>query len=323
MAQLPETESPTIAAIRRHYEASAEDWRRNHLGASVIGDDCTRKLWYGFRWASAPGFDGRMLRLFERGKREEAWIIEDLKAAGFRVEFVDTSGNQYRFSALGGHFAGSVDGAILGVKEAPKTWHLLEVKTSNERRFRELKKSGVQIAQPKHYAQVQVYMHSLKLTRAFYVCVCKNDDHIYVERVRHDPVAADAFYVRAKSIIDAPEPLTKISEDPSYFVCRFCEFKPHCQDGEVASLERNCRTCLSSTAEPGGSWSCAYHKESLTPDKQRAGCDAHLFIPALLPWDAIGGFDTGSARGVKYKRADGSFAQDSGRALEEMPSDDK
>lgn len=67
------------------YCQSYDDGHRNHLGASLIGDDCKRKLWYGFRWAFKKKFEGRLLRLFNRGHREEDRFIEWLEGAGFKV----------------------------------------------------------------------------------------------------------------------------------------------------------------------------------------------------------------------------------------------
>src|SRR5208283_4628088 len=57
---------------------------RKHLGASDIGHQCERYLWYKFRWMCEPKFSGRMLRLFNRGHLEEARFIEWLEGIGFR-----------------------------------------------------------------------------------------------------------------------------------------------------------------------------------------------------------------------------------------------
>ena len=44
---------------------------RWHLGASLIGRECKRYLWYVFRWCLHEKTTGRQQRLFNRGHREE------------------------------------------------------------------------------------------------------------------------------------------------------------------------------------------------------------------------------------------------------------
>lgn len=58
---------------------------RFHLGASQIGDECARARWYGFRWASQVTFEGRILRLFDRGHKEERRFIEWLELVGAEI----------------------------------------------------------------------------------------------------------------------------------------------------------------------------------------------------------------------------------------------
>jgi hypothetical protein len=59
---------------------------RNHLGASELGENCHRKLWYKFRWAKKEDFDGRILRLFNVGHSAEARFISYLRGVGFEVK---------------------------------------------------------------------------------------------------------------------------------------------------------------------------------------------------------------------------------------------
>lgn len=68
---------------------------RNHLGASLIGRDCQRYLWYVFRWCLHEKHTGRQQRLFNRGHREEARFVEWLEGIGFKVWFEDYSGFYY------------------------------------------------------------------------------------------------------------------------------------------------------------------------------------------------------------------------------------
>lgn len=59
---------------------------RTHLGISEIGAACTRQTWYKFRWMKFDDYDGRMLRLFKRGHREESRYISYLEGIGCKVE---------------------------------------------------------------------------------------------------------------------------------------------------------------------------------------------------------------------------------------------
>ncbi|QJD54370.1 exonuclease [Aminobacter phage Erebus] len=66
-------------------KAAAEDPFRNHLGGSMIGKPCERELFYNFRWAVRPNFNARMLRLFDRGHKEEFRFVQYLRDAGVIV----------------------------------------------------------------------------------------------------------------------------------------------------------------------------------------------------------------------------------------------
>ncbi len=67
-------------------DAANEPPFRDHLGGSMIGEKCERKLVYSFRWAKAPAFSGRMLRLFGRGHLEEFRFVSYLRRIGATVE---------------------------------------------------------------------------------------------------------------------------------------------------------------------------------------------------------------------------------------------
>ena len=87
----------------------------------LIGKSCARALWYDFRWATPARFEGRMLRLFETGQREEERLGRNLRATGATVLEVDpATGRQFRVEAHGGHFGGSLDGIAIGLHEGAR-----------------------------------------------------------------------------------------------------------------------------------------------------------------------------------------------------------
>jgi hypothetical protein len=283
MAALPEPIHSTVNLIYQAYENDADDGNRPHLGASLIGRPCERQLWYTFRWVDSKKFSGRMLRLFETGQLAEARFVANLRRIGVQVHDVTPDGKQWRVTDLGGHFGGSMDGAAVGLPEAPKTWHVLEFKTHGDKSFTELAKSKVAKAKPEHYAQMQVYMGYTGMERALYMAVNKNTDELYAERVDFDPVEFAKLKARAERVIRAAEPPLRVSNDPSWFVCKMCDFHAHCH-GEAAPAV-NCRTCAHATPfmdGDDGEWICEAKTNTITVETQRTGCGQHRYIPILL-----------------------------------------
>jgi hypothetical protein len=110
------TKSATVEAIEAYWKTrGSNEAPRGYLGASAIGKECARELWYEFRKCSKPEFSGRLYRLFDRGHKEEFRFVEELRGIGCEVHEVDTDGNQFEVIACDGHFKGHTDGAALGV----------------------------------------------------------------------------------------------------------------------------------------------------------------------------------------------------------------
>ena len=281
MAELPAITSLTREAIFAGYEADASDGFRSHLGASLIGKACERALWYDFRWTTKARFEGRVLRLFETGNREEERLVRNLRRTGATVLEVDPeTGRQYRVQAHGGHFGGSLDGVAIRLLEAPKAWHVLEFKTHSNKSFTDLVAKKVRESKPQHFAQMQIYMHLMGMNRAMYLAVNKDTDDLYVQRMEADVAYTEQLLEKARRIIFAPTPLPRISEEPSWYQCRLCDHADVCHGPRAAEV--NCRTCLHSSPVEGG-WHCDRHQKPLSEVDQRTGCEQHLYLPPLVP----------------------------------------
>ncbi len=309
MAPLPKPNPPTVEGILAAYASDNGDGFRPHLGASIIGKECERALWFDFRWVTRSQFSGRMLRLLETGQLEEIRLVRNLRRIGVTVLDVDPqTGRQWRVQACGGHFGGSLDAAAVGVLEAPKTWHVCEFKTHNASSFAELRKEGVQKSKPQHFAQMQIYMHLTGMARALYLAVNKDTDDLYSERVHADEAEALKLLAKADRIIHAERPPARISDDPTWYQCRMCHHHPVCHEGHAA--ERNCRTCLHATPAETGQWLCSPVERPLIFDAQKAGCTAHLFIPDLVGGEQVDADPEGMW--VEYRLRDGSLWRDGG-----------
>ncbi len=314
MAAIPEpihATVPRIYAWRESREAASEP--RQYLGASEIGRPCERELWQGFRWVRRARWDGRMLRLFDTGHREEPRLKEELRAIGVTVSDVDEQGQPWAVQAHGGHFRGHLDAAVWAVPEAPGAWHVAEFKTHNRKSFDELVRQGVERAKPEHAAQMQVYMALTGMKRAVYLAVCKDDDRLHMERLHADPQAAQALLERAERIIFSAEPPPRLSADPAHWQCKGCRFWEDCHGAGAPAP--TCRSCAHATPERDGTWSCARHGHRAMPAaQQRAGCASHRVIPVLLagwaePADADHGanwvrYRTGGERPVEFVNSD-------------------
>ncbi|WP_036289587.1 hypothetical protein [Methylosinus sp. PW1] len=309
---------PTIRAIYDAYEQANDEVEREYLGASIIGDECWRKLYYTFRWIVEPEkFNGELLRLFQTGHREEERMIDDLRRIGVQVwdRDPDDPKKQIGISDIGGHFRGHLDGIGLGFKEAPKTPHVVEAKTHSTKSFRKLRDEGVRKSKPQHYAQMQTYMHYMELSRAFYIAYGKNDDALdeyrvdalYGERCEYDPVFAARLTAKARSIITADRPPPKLHADPEAkmaWACRQCHALDHCHRDLWPRF--NCRTCIYSTPAMDGDarWICEKHGHDLSREAQEKGCANHLWIPDIVPGEQIDADEVAGT--VTYALKDGT-----------------
>lgn len=263
-----------ISHVGDAYRDTKEDFR-SHLGASLIGRTCAREIWYGFRWATKPSFQGRMVRLFNRGHLEEARFIALLLSIGCTIYQQDENGKQFRISAEEGHFGGSGDGVVIGLPDlAPGTPALAEFKTHSDKSFKELSAKGVKTAKFEHYIQMQVYMRKMGLAVALYLAVNKNTDELYGEMVALDTIIADQFLDRAAKIIWMKSPPEMINKSVGWFDCKFCDQKPVCKLKKEPEV--NCRTCEFSSPVEEAQWHCSKNNSNIPKTIQLVGCGYYI-----------------------------------------------
>ena len=275
---------------------------RRYLGASVAGHECVRYLWLHFRGLFRERFEGRMYRLFERGRREEEQFIAELRGIGCEVWDRGEDGQQFAVSALGGHFGGHLDAVVRGVPDAPKTPHVAEFKTHNDQSFKKLARVGVKDAKPMHFCQMQIYMGMMKLDRALYLSVNKDDDDLYAERVHFDSDFFKAAMRRVERIITEPsaERCAKRRDD---WRCKGCPARAVCwhETGAVFSRQgtwSDCRSCCHASADiegEGARWTCRLGHPCVIGSDCK--CADHLALPVLVDADV----DSATERSVTYK----------------------
>lgn len=257
--------------IDDHCAIKYDDGLRSHLGASIIGEECLRRTWYGWRWIKREVFSGRMQRLFQSGHREEARFIEYLQGIGFNIHSVDPeTQQQWKMSLIGGHYGGSLD----SIGEAPHYFPeplLLEFKTYNTKTFVSLKTEKVQKFRPRHYAQMCAYGRFMQLRYALYMAKNKNDDDLHIELLPLDWSYADELTRKAEYIITTKQPPQRISDLPAHWQCKYCFAHRICHYGDEP-IARNCRSCIHATAIDGGKWLCEYYKQEIPEHFIEIGC---------------------------------------------------
>lgn len=292
-------------AINDYCKATYDDGHRNHLGASMIGDVCLRRLWYGFRWVQQSQFDGRMQRLFNRGHLEELRWIEWLRGVGFHIWYETEDGKQFRIGGVEGHYGGSLDsvgkapdGTAPASKFVPTPAFiqamqllsevgpfLVEYKTYNDKQFNKLTADKVVKTKPRHWVQMCVYGAKNSFRYAVYCAINKNDDDLHVEIVELDYEVARMAEIKAESVITSQQPPPRFSELPSHVECSGykgkntspdealykCDFFEICHRGKA--YEKNCRSCQFATPVKNAQWFCGKYNAVIPPEVIKVGCD--------------------------------------------------
>lgn len=258
---------------------TAGDGYRDHLGASVIGNECQRYIWYHFRWFKKEIHSARMHRIFNVGHVTEKTIRQVLIACGaVFLDKVDTEGEQLRFSGIGGHFGGSVDGVFVWPEIGLTDPIILEVKSSKTGSpFNELAKKEVGGAKPQHFAQQSVYGQAFSIRNALYVAYNKNDSDLYIEVVDLDWTRADEMRNRAQHIITTTFPPARVSSKPTFFLCKMCTMWGICHANDPVTP--NCRNCKHASAADNAEWFCAKHNGTIPHDFIPQGCNQHEPLP--------------------------------------------
>jgi hypothetical protein len=203
-----------------------------------------------------------------------------LRGIGAEVRDVDENGKQFRVSAVAGHFGGSTDGKNhLAFADIPFAIPpmLSEFKTSGTgAKFKELCEKGVKIAKPVHYTQMCVYGAGLGYRYALYICTNKNDDDLHVEIVQLDPRVAEDAIRKATDIVEATRAPVKLSQSPTYYACKMCDFAGQCHNDKPYAI--NCRSCASAKPVANAEWFCEVYGQNIPKEFIAKGCENHKEI---------------------------------------------
>ena len=232
---------PTLAASDAALvELSKREKRRNYLGMSIIGHECSRRLWYDYHTDRREVFSSETLKRFADGHASEDVMAQRLRLVpGVTLMTVDpATGRQWEVSDFDGRFAGHMDGIIIGLLQAPRVRHVWEGKAVQEKsltRFRALKdrlgeKNALAEWNPTYYAQAQCYMGYGGITRHYITVATPGVRDWDSARTEFDPETFAAIKDKARRILSAKVPLARLSEKPDWWACKFCHHRPVCHN---------------------------------------------------------------------------------------------
>lgn len=254
--------------IDAHY-AAIPARHANHLTASRWSS-CDRKMWFTFRNVRAKQFDGRMQRLLSFGHIMEPVFCEWIEAIGGQVAMREAEiKNDY------GQVIARIDGILIG---SAGTFRLIEFKTMNDKRFKEMLKKGV----PDEYvAQVQLEMHGSRqlsqhgnqLTECVFFAYNKDTSELFDVIIPYDQVRALTEWQRIHTVIDLD---AMPYGDTNQIQCRWCDYKAFCHGGAIPDI--SCKTCANVNVNDGV-FEC---------DRGSSVCDAHIIHPQIME---LGGYE--------------------------------
>lgn len=201
-------------------QQQAEDLPRDYIGASSIGSDCWRKIWYEFKGVEAESVPARMRRTWAIGKHLEELIVQWLMDAGVTVDtYIPT------LSASGmPYFQGHFD-ALFNIEDRQ---YILEIKTAKDASFKIFESKGVKIWNPQYYAQIQSYMGMSGIFSACILVLNKDNSDISDEIVTFDEAFYEKLKEKAAMIYSAKSEPPRINNSPLWFLCKACKYNKEC-----------------------------------------------------------------------------------------------
>lgn len=244
-----------------------KEYPRPYLGMSQIGHKCARNLWMYFRWANLVKYKAKNKRIFSRGDLEEPRIIGYLEQIGIKI-----LSRQETLTACQGHLRGHIDAKLANIPGLEKETVLGEFKTMAAKYFKVLeKKDSLKEAKPEYYDQDTMYAHYVpEVNYILHYTTNKDTEDNHIEIIEYDREHAEELEGKAQDIIFSNVPPKKVSNDPTFYMCKWCDFYGPCQLDDV--FMKSCRTCMYSEPIANFQWYCKQHHKMLTLQEQKDAC---------------------------------------------------
>ncbi len=203
---------------------SVED--RRYIGASSIGKECSRAIWYGISSIKGDDLPSKCSITFEIGRRLEGLLADYVALAGYQIERPSESNNwlfvhDNEISLFQGHMDGVINGNAV-----------LEFKTANNSSFSKFRQHGLKAWSASYYAQLQAYMGMSSFNSGVLLALNKDTSELHHEWVTFDEIFYSELKMKALAIASVGEPPERINKSPLFYICNRCNFKTICHGGE-------------------------------------------------------------------------------------------
>jgi hypothetical protein len=194
---------------------------RDYIGASTIGSDCLRQIWYEFKGFQAIEVPTKTRRTWTIGRVLEGTILDWLAETGIEIcrTWDDLVAEEMPY------FRGHLDSVWM---KNGKPFAILEIKTAKDASFLIFVKKGLKAWQPQYYAQIQTYMGMSGIHKAYILVLNKDTSDISDELVLFDPVFYEKLKEKASMVANAHAAPPKINGSPIWYQCKMCKFNKVC-----------------------------------------------------------------------------------------------
>ena len=211
-----------LSKLIEEHQCNIEDDVRDYIGASSIGSECLRQIWYAYKGVKAEKVPAKIRRTWAIGKHLEGLIIEWLHDAMVLIDIDNKTYHDKDVPIFQGHFDGIV---FIGKIKA-----ILEIKTAKDASFKVFVKNGLKAWNSQYYAQVQSYMGMSGIDKTFMLVLNKDNSELSDELVAFDREFYESLVAKALMISTATLIPPKVNNSPLFYKCKMCKYNKVCHE---------------------------------------------------------------------------------------------
>jgi len=205
------------------HQARTESSARNYIGASIIGSDCLRQIWYEYNETVSVDIPPKTWRTWDIGKRLELLVMDWMSDAGISLGILPEPNLKSKIVPT---FRGHVDSICLN--ENGTIDSIIEIKTAKESSYNVFTKKGLKSWSSQYYAQIQSYMGMSGIHKAYVIVLNKDSSDISDELIDFDEKFYRQLEYKAMMISEAVTMPPRVHDSPIWYQCKTCKFNKIC-----------------------------------------------------------------------------------------------